>query len=346
MDKSGKVVISPQFQAVGGTMEGKGFSEGLAWVCFGRCSRPAETGDSNGYIDTTGQIVINPRFEEADSFSEGLARVRIGGKSGFIDKTGKIVINPQYVYADRFSEGLAVAATSDKTFYIDKTGRIAIDPKPISYMHLIPANQAQEFSEGLAAVGFRVDVGKQDVRWGYFNRAGRLVIAPQFYDWGGARLNFSEGLAVITVSGKSGYMDKTGKIVINPQFRFANKFSEGLACVAVGEYPNIKFGFIDKTGRFVINPQFAIAGSVPHLGNSGGFSNGLVAVGVGNNPDLSTTDVKYGYIDKTGNFVITPQFDFASEFKAGLAKVEMGRHSDSKLGYIDLKGNYVWKPTN
>jgi WG containing repeat len=109
IDKSGKVVISPQFQAVGGTMEGKGFSEGLAWVCFGRCSRPAETGDSNGYIDTTGQIVINPRFEEADSFSEGLARVRIGGKSGFIDKTGKIVINPQYVYAERFSEGLALA---------------------------------------------------------------------------------------------------------------------------------------------------------------------------------------------------------------------------------------------
>jgi hypothetical protein len=349
IDKSGKVVISPQFQAVGGTMEGKGFSEGLAWVCFGRCTRPPETGDTNGYIDATGQIVINPRFEEADSFSEGLARVRIGGKSGFIDRTGKIVINPQYVYADLFSEGLAVAETSGKAFYIDKTGRIAIDPKPPSYMHLIPAQTARKFSEGLAAVGFRSDVGKQDIKWGYFNRTGKLVIPPQFYDENSPKLNFSEGLVIITVSGKSGYMDRTGKIVINPQFRLANSFSEGLACVGVGEYPNIKFGFIDKTGRFVINPQFAAAGDIPHLGNSGGFSDGLAAVGVGStnpNPFKNSNDLKYGYIDKTGKLVIDPQFDFAGEFNGGLADVVMGRGNDRKRGYIDKGGKYVWKPTN
>jgi WG containing repeat len=217
-------------------------------------------------------------------------------------------------------------------------------------MHLIPAKQAQEFSEGLAAVGFRADVGKQDIKWGYFDRYGKLVIAPQFYDFsGGARLNFSEGLAVITVSGKSGYMDKRGKIVINPQFRIANKFSEGLACVAVGEYPNIKFGFIDKTGHFVINPQFAAAGDIPHWGDSGGFSDGLVAVGVGNsnpNPIKESNDLKYGYIDRTGTFVINPQFDFANKFTEGLAKVRIGKGNDWKLGYINKDGKYVWEPTN
>lgn len=69
-----------------------------------------------GYIDKTGKFVINPQFDGAGDFSEGLARVCIGGsyppccggKWGYIDRTGKILINPQFDYAEDFSEGLAV----------------------------------------------------------------------------------------------------------------------------------------------------------------------------------------------------------------------------------------------
>ena len=38
-----------------------------------------------GFIDTKGQYVINPQFDGAGLFSEGLARVRIDSKGGFID---------------------------------------------------------------------------------------------------------------------------------------------------------------------------------------------------------------------------------------------------------------------
>jgi len=47
-----------------------------------------------GYIDTTGKIVINPQFDEAWWFSEGLARIKIGDRWGYIDKTGKYVWEP------------------------------------------------------------------------------------------------------------------------------------------------------------------------------------------------------------------------------------------------------------
>ena len=59
---------------------------------------------------TTGQVVVNPQFDIALSFREGLAAVGIGGftgKGGFIDKTGRMVVNPQFDNADSFSEGLA-----------------------------------------------------------------------------------------------------------------------------------------------------------------------------------------------------------------------------------------------
>ena len=68
----------------------------------------------------TGTIVINPQFDYAESFSDGLAVVRMGddyrtGKYGFIDKTGAFVINPQFDVAWKFSEGLARVRIGDRT---------------------------------------------------------------------------------------------------------------------------------------------------------------------------------------------------------------------------------------
>ena len=62
-----------------------------------------------GYIDTTGSVVIAPRFESADVFSEGLARVCLDYRCGFIDTTGTMVIEPRFGQfgASSFSEGLA-----------------------------------------------------------------------------------------------------------------------------------------------------------------------------------------------------------------------------------------------
>jgi hypothetical protein len=51
---------------------------------------------------------------------------------------------------------------------------------------------------------------------------------------------------------------------------------------------------------------------------------------------------KYGFIDKTGKFVINPQFDEVSGFMEGLCSVRVG----DKLGYIDKTGKDVWNPTN
>jgi hypothetical protein len=52
-------------------------------------------------------MIIEPQFEEAGIFSEGLAAIEINGKWGYIDKSGKLVIEPQFTDAWNFSEGLA-----------------------------------------------------------------------------------------------------------------------------------------------------------------------------------------------------------------------------------------------
>ena len=95
-----------------------GFSEGLAAVLDDQLHR-------FGFIDKTGAWVIQPRFQIAESFSQGLAAATEGGKWGFIDKTGAWVIQPPYDDGGAFSGGLAALTGADGTLlYIDTTGKI------------------------------------------------------------------------------------------------------------------------------------------------------------------------------------------------------------------------------
>ena len=53
---------------------------------------------------------------------------------------------------------------------------------------------------------------------------------------------------------------------------------------------------------------------------------------------------KWGYINKSGEFVITPQFDGAASFKNGLAPVSIGDLDTGKYGYINERGEFVATP--
>ena len=51
-------------------------------------------------------------------------------------------------------------------------------------------------------------------------------------------------------------------------------------------------------------------------------------------------DCKWGFIDKTGRLVISPQYNYADEFHNGLAAVLVG----GKWGFIDKSGQMVIQP--
>ena len=48
-----------------------------------------QIGEKWGYIDCSGEIVIEPIYEEAYEFTGGIARVEIGKKIGYINKLGQ-----------------------------------------------------------------------------------------------------------------------------------------------------------------------------------------------------------------------------------------------------------------
>lgn len=81
-----------------------------------------------GFKDEKGTIVIEPKYDDIASFSEGLVAVNIGkqglfgsgGKWGFIDEAGKRVIDFLYDEVSNygFNEGIAfVAITKQEPKY-------------------------------------------------------------------------------------------------------------------------------------------------------------------------------------------------------------------------------------
>ncbi len=231
-----------------------------------------------GFIDKTGKILIEPKFEFANDFVEGLALVSIRNdelKSVYIDDTGKIVISLKSG-GNNYSEGLAAIGVGEFTMhgggdhkfgFVDKTGQLAFE---------INFKEARAFSEGLSAVM------NEEGKWGYIDKTGKVVIPFQFED----AFGFSEGLACVLTNELFGFIDKFGKIVIEPRFASPSQFKEGLAAVElpVKDFkPHKYYGtyvrslgelmFIDKTG----NTAIKFDSNVKEIND---FSEGLASIGV------------------------------------------------------------------
>ncbi len=86
-------------------------------------------------VDENGKELTPYIYDVIEDFSEGLAKVGIGGtwvdvyvlvytggKYGYIDTKGKVVIPIRYDKAEDFKNGAALVKLNDESFYIDKKG--------------------------------------------------------------------------------------------------------------------------------------------------------------------------------------------------------------------------------
>ena len=158
-----------------------------------------------------------------------------------------------------------------------------------------------------------------------------MVVEPAYDE----ALEFHDGRAPVQVGEKWGYIDRHGMLVIPEEYALVGEFSEGLAAVARWRglgWPT-RIGYIDTAGKVVIQ--------VEHYGeiSEAGFRDGRALLwpkGLRCHRPLRLAK-HYGYIDKSGEFAIAPQFDEAKPFSDGLAKV----WTDEKAMYIDTTGKVV-----
>lgn len=173
IDKTGTIKILLEerkggvMAALGSFVEGSNFSAGLAAVrIWQQAPRDPDIGarmnyPCYGFIDKTGTVVIEPVFDEAGPFSNGLARVAKGQDWGYIDRNGGMVIPPQYEKASDFSEGLArVREASGQWNYVDQHGRRLwqpIDPIP-ALLRRLTQNKPLRFGDSRAIKAERMRI--------------------------------------------------------------------------------------------------------------------------------------------------------------------------------------------
>ena len=66
-------------------------------------------GTNFGFVDQGGNVKLDYTYEDAKSFSEGLAPVKVGGRWGYINERGSLVIDAIFDDAQPFRNGIAIA---------------------------------------------------------------------------------------------------------------------------------------------------------------------------------------------------------------------------------------------
>ncbi len=203
------------------------FSEGLAAVGV---DLPKEEGRQSaetryGFIDQTGNRVIEPKYRRAFAFQDGLAKVEDMDRNiGYIDKTGKEVIPLRYNKITDFWNGKAFAQEkSGEVFLIDRTGK--------KLKSIITGEYMREHGNGIISIEVDEQVAPGRVEYVrlYFDENGR--VSEKDAEW---RMRLSEGLAPYQdeKTGKYGYVGEDGTWVIAPTFDFARDFEDGYAVVS------------------------------------------------------------------------------------------------------------------
>jgi hypothetical protein len=322
MDKTGNSVALPN-----GVLTFSGLN--VAWF---------RENEKYGLVDTSGHVVLTPKYDNASDFSEGLAEVTKDGKAGYVDITGKEVVPLIYDHDIRnhsFCGEIAVVCKDYKYGFVDKTGKELIAPQ-YDYCYndyddscfvvrkekiwSIVDNTGKEmmlpqqydyidsFENGFALV-------HKDDKTGMIDKTGKEIVLPGHYD---RIFNVSGGFAKVSEKGKIGFIDTTGREVVTPQYDYASDFSEGAAVVR----KDGKWRLIDATGKefaFVANNYDEVAS----------FSNGLAQV---------YKDGKCGLIDMEGREVLSPIYYSISEFKNGLSVVT---YNGFVSGLINTKAEFV-----
>lgn len=280
--KTGEIVIPCQYSPD----DSRGFRGDYCKVM------PYETKVADGWIliDRQGKEVPLPENCYAVStFHDDLAVIWDSSKDlyGYIDPTGNVVIEPQYLYAYEFSEGLAcVQLQTGEWAMIAPDGSTAFvrwdtanahhssmycshglircgtpDNGPVVFLNKAGEEVFRLEIEGL--VGFS-DFKENGVAFyevhsdqlvdsdglgvGLFNDQGEILTPPIFWvedaDWDA---EFSEGLFPIweIATGKMCYIDERGQWAFPPVDGYCWPFRDGLAQIAMN--PDVVF--VDREGR-------------------------------------------------------------------------------------------------
>ena len=283
-----------------------------------------------GYVDSIGNILIEPQFKSARPFSEGLAMVVDSSEyCSFINQKGEIVFKTKFTEKQQiglgdFHEGRCWFKGTNGWFWgcFDKKGVEIIEPR---FYHKITGaylpkpsesyNLPMDFMNGVASV--QVLDANQKPAYTIIDLEGNQKIDPGVFM---VIEPFDEnGLAVYSKDSKDkkGLLNLVGKTIVPPRYKSILPFVNGFAKVATNQG---KWGLINLKGEEVVKPIYQEIGVV---------AEGMIPV--------KTKDHGWSFIQTAEETIIPGPFKWVTHFQNGISFV----NRKEKDFLIDKLGNEI-----
>lgn len=298
---------------------------------------PFNQGELFGFMDYEGVIRIEPQFEQAGFFVEGLATVMKDQKYGFIDKGNKLIVPFVYTSVTDFENGRSIVEIDGKFGMIDRSGKLIL---PIVF------DDIGGLSNGLA-------YGKKDSLYAYYDVNGQLRIPEKFEE----AFSFSDSIAKVQIGSNQAFIDVFGNDIVSPTYQKIEFFSDTLLIFMNDN----KYGLMKRNCEIVVNPQYDRIlkpvidrtmviqnGKIGYIDLSGNtlipaqyemFPNSEAKGQFNSNLTVIKFKGKYGVIDKNGCVILAAVFSEIGDMSSLIA------FSKGKgWGYIDLLGKVVVQP--
>ncbi len=294
---------------------------------------PFKKGDKYGYMDETGEVMIEAEYDAVEPYSEGLGLVVRDGMVGFINKAGDTDISISYEDAESFNGGLAIVAMNEKYGMIDRTNKKVV---PLQY------DLVSSFSSGLALVA-------NDTAYGFVNKHGAEVV-PINLEYA---TDFENGFAVVDADGKKGIINTLGRLVVPAKYDWLENFNEYMVCRAKRD---TAFGLIDNNGAEILAFEYDKIGefsdSLALVAKDGkyGYVNTKGELVIDLKYDFQTEATvwgvfenghtkffkkdKYGMLDSEGNEIFPAIFE------------DLGKYSDKELIAVKKRGKWGYADQN
>ena len=194
-------------------------------------------------------------------------------------------------------------------------------------------------------------------KYGFIDEHGKIVIEPQFDD---AYTLFSEGVCFARIGERRGLIDNTGTFIMEfgDSVRMVSNFIKGLSRINCGYG---KVGVINRDGKVIVptcqyDARVRVDGDSVYInveglrdyrewfiasrtGDTIGDAYDTIWYGFDNERCAVRINDKWGYIDRSGKFVIDTIYDYVRTFTDdGIARVRKGSGSF----FIDKSGNRLF----
>lgn len=332
------------------------------------------TNDKYGFIDTLGNWVIKPQYDDASNFSEGFASVCKNDSCFYINKEG--IKTSGYVFdeAESYKDGIAIVKKDNIYFLINRSGQFI-------------SKGYQDINESFS----KLYVCKQNNLYGAINLKGEIVIPFSYNKLGNFKNKFayymsaqyglvdinnraleaqwdwisdvdSNFIAIVKKKNQFGLMNVNGQIILPSEYDYVSYCKDDIYLVV----KNNLYGFFNSQEKCFVtsveynyNPSFE-----PNYYTNGKYfklikddevalidANGRYSINFGTYTNLffAKCDIiriqkknKFGFVDRKLKPITTIEFDKASDFENNLAIVT--KSNNAML--IDKSGKALYSIKN